>query len=65
MDWKELNFVIEGLEALVEKYRFQLDADDLSEDDRSDLSNDLAYAELLLGSYNDKRSAILQEHNRT
>lgn len=58
MDWKEINCIIDGLEALIFKYKSELGNADLSEDDRSDLSNDLAYTEILLGSYNNKRNEM-------
>ena len=58
MDWKEINCIIDGLEALIQKYKSELNRVDLSEDDRSDLSDDLAYAEVLLGSYDEKRNKM-------
>ena len=58
MDWQEINCIIDGLEALILKYKSELDKPDLTEDDRADLSNDLAYAEILLGNYNHKRSEM-------
>jgi|GEM_PF-1500185 len=60
MDWQEINCLIDGLELLIEKYKAELGNADLSDDDRSDISNDLAYTEILLGTYHDKRNEILR-----
>lgn len=51
MDWQELNCILEALQALVDKYQVELTQSALSEDERSDLSNDLAYAQILQGKY--------------
>jgi len=51
LDWPEINCLVEALTALVGQYRTRLQAVDLDEDDRADLSNDLAYAEVLQGKY--------------
>jgi hypothetical protein len=56
MDWQELNCVTEALEALIEKYNAQLSSENLSEDDHSDITNDKAYAEILLSNYQQKKS---------
>ena len=58
MDWPEVNCLIEALSALIEKQRLALEDQSLSEDDRSDLSNDLAYAETLQGKYESLRDQI-------
>jgi hypothetical protein len=58
MDWPEVNCILEALTALLEKHRLALQDTSLSEDDRSDLSNDLAYAETLLGKYEALRDQI-------
>ena len=58
MDWPEVNCLIEALSALIEKQRLALEDRSLSEDDRSDLSNDLAYAETLQGRYESLRDQI-------
>lgn len=52
MDWAEIN-CIEALEALIEKYKTLLESGVQDEDDKADTSNDLAYAEVLLGKYED------------
>lgn len=58
MEWMEINCIIEGLEALIEKYQTALQADSLSEDDHADISNDMAYAEILHGKYADLRDKM-------
>ena len=58
MDWPEVNCLIEALSALIEKQRLALEDQSLSEDDRSDLSNDLAYAETLQGKYESLRDQM-------
>ncbi|WP_172449477.1 hypothetical protein [Bowmanella denitrificans] len=56
MEWRELNCIIEALEALIEKYNSQLDSNELDEDDHSDITNDKAYAEILLSHYQQNKS---------
>ncbi|MET0385085.1 MAG: hypothetical protein ABW321_03955 [Polyangiales bacterium] len=57
MDWREVNCLIEALALLVERYKTRrLDTTD--EDELSDLSNDLAYTEILLGHYRQKRDEL-------
>jgi hypothetical protein len=51
MDWQEVNCIIEALDVLIDQYRVKLTKSALSEDERSDLSNDLAYAQILQGKY--------------
>ncbi len=58
MEWMEINCIIEGLEALIEKYQAALQAVALSEDDHADISNDMAYAEILHGKYVDMRDKM-------
>lgn len=58
MDWPEVNCLIEALDTLVEKYRIALATAGLSEDEHSDLSNDLTYAEILRGKYEAIRSEL-------
>ena len=58
MDWPEVNCLIEALDALVEKHQRSLAETTLSEDDRSDISNDLAYALVLRGKYEGIRSEL-------
>jgi hypothetical protein len=41
---------------LIEKYETSLKSGALNEDDRSDVSNDLAYAEILKGKYEEMRT---------
>lgn len=60
MEWAEINCIIEALEALIEKYKARLDSGEQNEDDRSDTSNDLAYAEVLLGKYEEMRAKAAQ-----
>jgi hypothetical protein len=55
MDWREINCIVEALEALIEKYKQRLEGGRLDDDDRSDVSNDLAYAEILLSTYKERR----------
>lgn len=56
MEWSEVNCIISALEALICQYKASLGSGDLSEDDQSDASNDMAYAEILLGKYEKMRS---------
>lgn len=49
MEWSEINCIIEALQALIEKYKVLLESGAKNEDDKSDTSNDLAYAEVLFG----------------
>lgn len=58
MDWPEINCLIEALSALAEKHRLALKDESLDEDDRADLSNDLAYAQSLQGKYEALRDQI-------
>ena len=58
MEWQEVNCILEALGVLVEKYRLQAADTTLSEDDASDVSNDLAYAEILLHRYEDLRDRL-------
>ena len=60
MEWAEINCIIEALEALIEKYKTLLESGVQNEDDKSDTSNDLAYAEVLLGKYEDMREKAAQ-----
>ena len=58
MDWPEVNCLITALDVLVDKHRAASARIDLSEDERSDLSNDLAYAEVLRGKYDAIRAEM-------
>jgi hypothetical protein len=58
MEWIEVNCILSALEALIEKYQSSMNSEDLSEDDRADLTNDLAYAEVLRGKYQGVRDAL-------
>lgn len=58
MEWMEINCLISALEALIEKYRTSLKDGSLSEDEHSNVANDLAYAEILLGKYEALRSSV-------
>jgi hypothetical protein len=58
MDWSEVNCILEALDALVEKYQASLAVPAISEDERSDLSNDLSYAQILRGKYEGIRSGM-------
>ena len=60
MEWAEINCIIEALQALIEKYKTLLESGTQNEDERSDTSNDLAYAEVLLGKYEDMRTNAVQ-----
>ncbi len=55
MDWQELNCIIEALEALIDKYASELTSTSLDEDDHSEITNDKAYAEILLSTYQQKK----------
>lgn len=61
MEWAEINCIIEALEALIEKYKTLLESGVQNEDDKSDTSNDLAYAEVLLGKYEDIRAKAARD----
>ena len=54
-DWAELKCIINALEALIEKYKAELQNTNLTEDEKSDITNDLAYAEVLKGKYINKK----------
>ncbi|MEI7866834.1 MAG: hypothetical protein WCI11_03000 [Candidatus Methylumidiphilus sp.] len=58
MEWLEINCILEGLTVLIEKYRTQLEMPNLSEDEHSDISNDLAYTEILLHKYENERDKM-------
>ena len=58
MEWMEINCIIDGLAALIEKYRIAMQDTEQSEDDRADISNDMAYAEILHGKYSDLRDKM-------
>ncbi|MCF6252998.1 MAG: hypothetical protein L3J75_17290 [Methylococcaceae bacterium] len=58
MDWQEINCLIEALTTLVEKYQIELENQSIDDDTRSDISNDLAYTQILLGDYKKKRDQI-------
>lgn len=58
MEWLEINCIIEGLIALIEKYRTRLELPNLSEDEHSEISNDLAYTEILLHKYENERDKM-------
>jgi hypothetical protein len=56
MEWSEINCIISALQAPIEKYETSLKSGTLDEDDQSDVSNDLAYAEVLKGKYDEMRA---------
>lgn len=56
MEWSEINCIISALEVLIEKYETSLKGGTLDEDDQSDVSNDLAYAVVLKGKYEEMRA---------
>lgn len=58
MEWMEVNCILSALDALIEKYQASLSDSELSEDDRADVSNDLAYAEILRGKYRAVRDEL-------
>jgi hypothetical protein len=58
LDWPEVNCLLEALQALIEKHQVALAVDNLDEDEQADLSNDLSYAQILRGKYEDLRDAI-------
>jgi len=58
MDWPEVNCLIEALSALAEKHRLALKDDTLDEDERADLSNDLAYTQSVPGKYEELRDQM-------
>jgi hypothetical protein len=58
LDWPEVNCILDALQALIEKYQAALANDGLDEDAHADLSNDLSYAQILRGKYEDLRGAI-------
>jgi hypothetical protein len=59
MEWREINCIIEALEALLEKYEAQLADENLDEDTRADVSNDHGYAKILLSNYYSQRDTML------
>ena len=58
MEWREINCIIEGFILLIEKYRKQLEIPNISEDEHSDIANDLAYTEILLHKYEIEREKM-------
>jgi hypothetical protein len=58
LDWPEVNCILDALQALVEKYQTALAIDGLDDDERADLSNDLSYAQILRGKYEDLRETL-------
>jgi hypothetical protein len=58
LDWPEVNCILEALQALIEKYQAKLANENLDEDEQADLSNDLSYAQILRGKYEDLRDAV-------
>jgi hypothetical protein len=58
LDWPEVNCILEALQALIEKYQAKLANGNLDEGEQADLSNDLSYAQILRGKYEDRRDAI-------
>ena len=58
MDWPEANCLLEAIDALIERYQASLTESALSENDKSDLSNDLSYAQVLRGKYEGIRSNL-------
>jgi hypothetical protein len=58
MDWPEVNCLLEALGLLIEKYKADQGNPALSEDQHADLSNDLAYAEVLRGKYESLRKRL-------
>ena len=58
MDWSEVNCILDGLDLLIEKYKTSLSTTSITEDERSDTSNDLSYAQILKGKYEEIRSSL-------
>jgi len=58
MDWPEVNCLVEALGALILQYQSKLGNSSLDDDERSDLSNDLAYAQILCGKYERLRDEL-------
>lgn len=58
LDWPEVNCILEAIQALIEKYQARLADESLDDDDRAELSNDLSYAQILRGKYEDLGAAI-------
>jgi hypothetical protein len=58
MNWIEVNCILEALDALIEKYQAGLNDELLSEDEHSELSNDLAYCQILKGKYDAIRTNL-------
>jgi hypothetical protein len=59
LDVKALGFVARALEHRIAWYEEQLQRGDLSEDDRSDLTNDMFYLLELLGSFERERDRLI------
>jgi len=58
MDWQEINCIIDALRLLIARHRIVLSDPALDDDTRSDETNDLAYAEILLHKYEDQRDKM-------
>jgi hypothetical protein len=59
-DWREINCLIEALEVLIADYQRRLAIATLDDDQRADLSNDLAYAQVLVATYRERRESLRQ-----
>lgn len=57
LGYKDLTFIAMALERFIAWHEAELRRDDLSEDDRSDLTNDLYYLHELLGDVRREREA--------
>ena len=58
LDWPEVNCILEALQAFIDRYETALAVVGLDDDERADLSNDLSYAQILRGKYEELRELV-------
>jgi len=58
LDWPEVNCILDGLQALVDRYEASHVAGALSDDECADLSNELSYAQIIRGKFEELRDSM-------
>lgn len=58
VDWQEVNVIVVALKLLAEEHAAALRDPAIDEGSRADATNDLAYVEILLHKYEDRRDRI-------
>jgi hypothetical protein len=54
LNFKALGFIVEAIEYRIDWHDHELRRDDLSEDERSDLTNDMYYLRALLADFRER-----------